>query len=938
VSDMEDKSEAFFTCKGCGAKMTYAPGMQSLKCEFCGTISQLTADYNHLPGGAEVDMIVPMTVDQRLLEFAAYEVMAAGRYTPDDMIETCRFVRFERLYVPSFVFTGQYDGTWTASFGYNRSETYTDWEDNGQGGRRPVTRTRTVVDWSPATGDVRGGFCFAAYAGSKLPANVALAIERSEKLTDATSDVSSYIAGIEVEAYETTERDAFSTRVKARVDELVERDVRSKAQGDHQRDWNWSSTFSHNSATALLPVCHTVLEYQGNEYQVWSDGADVSRLVADKFPEDRERKRAVAFAFVPFVISAAVAGVAALIIQDSRPTSTELYWVLAGIVLSALGFGFSRRNALLDHSRRMRETILSFHKASLGNMQSLSESERTTLLSSFERPKRTWLSQTANQPVAVVALMTSLASVGAGVIGVGSGKGSIVTNNNYNSSKPAVVSRPTTLPPAANPYTAPPRPTYSSPPRGTLPNSAVTASEPLIRPTAPAQPMLPEPNTSTGGPARPAPPRTASIEPSSSPSSSGINQPITAPNSSAAPQPPSTYSAPPTQPAEVPRPPSGSVEATKPPAAAPPPATYSALPSSTETATPPTARPPIAPPTPMSQEENARQFANRYWETYGSSKSVEELAGMYAPEVSYFGQRKSAPEVLKEKAAFFKRWPERKYTLNGAPSTSCTNESCRISGALQWDMGSLARNSYSQGSATFQLMLNMRKVPPVITSEESTVTSRNLTAYHPLPRGNQDGGRPIEATDSPAPKCDELAGNPADKNRAPGSVGAKFEDLKRQASQAVDVCARAAELFPKELRYKYQYARALSFSDPDRAATLHRELVGQGYVAAYDNLASLLTRDPKRVPEAITLFHRGAELGDPDAMVSLADLIEKGYLPVNNGPMMRMALLSQAARLGHEGAKRELSRLQGQSGLRLSDQDQKVILNMFQGFIGAIAR
>ena len=194
---------------------------------------------------------------------------------------------------------GRYEGTWSASFGYNRIVPYTTWVSSNDGGTRPVTSYQTVVDWSPVSGSLRGGFGVVAYAGSKLPENLAFLIEGSKAIEDATSDPSSYVAGFEVEAFQKSERDTFAERARNAVDKIVKSDVMSKAQGDHQRDWNWRSDYTNEATSVLMPVCHIVYEYNGKSYNLWTDGADVSRFDADELPKDVERKRDVSLGFLP---------------------------------------------------------------------------------------------------------------------------------------------------------------------------------------------------------------------------------------------------------------------------------------------------------------------------------------------------------------------------------------------------------------------------------------------------------------------------------------------------------------------------------------------------------------------------------------------------------------------------------------------------------------
>ena len=78
---------------------------------------------------------------------------------------------------------------------------------------------------------------------------------------------------------------------------------------------------------------------------------------------------------------------------------------------------------------------------------------------------------------------------------------------------------------------------------------------------------------------------------------------------------------------------------------------------------------------------------------------------------------------------------------------------------------------------------------------------------------------------------------------------------------------------------QYQLARAVELVDPARGQDMQDKLVKLGYPAAFDNAGSLLLNHPKCrqhcINEAVKLFRKGAALGDPDAMMSLADQITK---------------------------------------------------------------
>jgi TPR repeat protein len=85
-------------------------------------------------------------------------------------------------------------------------------------------------------------------------------------------------------------------------------------------------------------------------------------------------------------------------------------------------------------------------------------------------------------------------------------------------------------------------------------------------------------------------------------------------------------------------------------------------------------------------------------------------------------------------------------------------------------------------------------------------------------------------------------------------------------------------------------------------------LVKLSYPAASDNAGSLLLNDPKCrqhcITEAVKLFQKGAALGDPDAMVSLA-----GQISNNQASGDTISLYQRAAKLGHPGASLALEAL-----------------------------
>ena len=84
------------------------------------------------------------------------------------------------------------------------------------------------------------------------------------------------------------------------------------------------------------------------------------------------------------------------------------------------------------------------------------------------------------------------------------------------------------------------------------------------------------------------------------------------------------------------------------------------------------------------------------------------LEDEYTDQVNYFGKMLAKTSVLADKTSFFRKWPERNYSVR--PDTvvvACQSEvSCKAEGVVDWAVSNHA--STSTGSATFSLIWNAR--------------------------------------------------------------------------------------------------------------------------------------------------------------------------------------------------------------------------------------
>lgn len=390
-------------CTSCGAVIEYSAGVQSLKCPYCGVVNEIARPENRL--SSAIDKIIPLAITVDELEKIAYSYMANGEYTPDDMLEAAVFTKKERLYVPAYVFRVEYDATWTASFGYDRKEQYTEYQTvyrNNSSYKEPVTKTKTVTDWRPQNGSDTGILSLAIYAGKSLKTstlNPDDLVPYAAANGSLTAFNSSFLSGVDVEELSVPENSAYAD-LKEDINSQIDDGVKSHAQGDRQKDWHWKATMRHQATTLYVPICHIAFDYKGVEYHLWVDGVDGGGIRADKMPEDDDRKKQVNQGFIPLVVG----GVAFVI------SSMVWSFVGAGLVwLAGVGaYGFLRRKALIEHSQKIRNALLTQMNVS-SSSKVLSEEEQDEISKAYQIPEKSFFAKTHHDKKVLPAL--SLAAV-----------------------------------------------------------------------------------------------------------------------------------------------------------------------------------------------------------------------------------------------------------------------------------------------------------------------------------------------------------------------------------------------------------------------------------------------------------------------------------------------------------------------------------------------
>ncbi|MDR0528295.1 MAG: hypothetical protein LBG69_01605 [Zoogloeaceae bacterium] len=129
-------------------------------------------------------------------------------------------------------------------------------------------------------------------------------------------------------------------------------------------------------------------------------------------------------------------------------------------------------------------------------------------------------------------------------------------------------------------------------------------------------------------------------------------------------------------------------------------------------------------------------FTERHFQTWSqdNATALPYLAKTYSSTVNFFGIRKPAAAVMKEKRKFAKRWPVRDYKFmpNTASSKCGSPTKCSVSGTVEWRAYSVERNSLSTGNTEVSVDLSFLNNNFSIVGENERIVSRKIQQMNDL--------------------------------------------------------------------------------------------------------------------------------------------------------------------------------------------------------------
>jgi predicted RNA-binding Zn-ribbon protein involved in translation (DUF1610 family) len=259
-----------FSCKSCGAKVSYDPSVKALACAYCG--SSYVIEQKETAEGERPNRLVAFGFGHEDAEKKFWQWLGKGLFRPRDLTKKSSINDIRGVYMPFWAFDVDADSSWTADAGYhyNEKEPYT--EKDAQG--RSETKYRDVqkTRWQPANGNRRGRYDDWLVSASKGLDQEWVAKIVPFDLAQAKPYNASYLAGF---AAENPSINAPQGQVTAQKElQVKEKDACAKmVPGDTQRNLNVFTRFGNwTYDLTLLPLWIAAYRYKDKVYRFLVNG------------------------------------------------------------------------------------------------------------------------------------------------------------------------------------------------------------------------------------------------------------------------------------------------------------------------------------------------------------------------------------------------------------------------------------------------------------------------------------------------------------------------------------------------------------------------------------------------------------------------------------------------------------------------------------------
>jgi predicted RNA-binding Zn-ribbon protein involved in translation (DUF1610 family) len=263
-SNKETQQLSTVKCTGCGAEATLKPNVTADECAFCGTALVLkNASITTL---IKPKSVLPFKVDKKQAGESFMKWLGTLWFAPGDLRKYATTDKLNGMYIPYWTYDTKTDTDYSGERGVDRYETeYYTVTENGQTVQK--SRTVTVTDWYSASGDVQDEFDdVLVNASNSLPREYVEALEPWD-LESLAPFNENYLAGFRSESYQIGLKDGFEM-AKDKMQSTIDNSIRADIGGDHQRIH--SKNTAYNNITfkhTLLPLWISSYKYRDKSFR-----------------------------------------------------------------------------------------------------------------------------------------------------------------------------------------------------------------------------------------------------------------------------------------------------------------------------------------------------------------------------------------------------------------------------------------------------------------------------------------------------------------------------------------------------------------------------------------------------------------------------------------------------------------------------------------------
>lgn len=263
--DAEVEETRVLSCPNCAAQVEFDPAIHAAECPFCATpVVTDTGTSRHIKPAA----VGPFVLEERQAHDAMDNWLGGLWFAPNGLQKYARKgQKMNGVYVPFWTIDAQTDTAYRGQRGDTYYVTQTVMRDG-----KPTRVQVPKIRWSRRSGRVARFFDdVLILASTSLPKRHTDALEPWD-LAGLAPYAPQYLAGFRAEAYSVDLENGL-TEARARMDAVIQRDVRMDIGGDQQRIEALDTKLSHVTFKhVLLPVWVAAYKYRGQSYRFVVNG------------------------------------------------------------------------------------------------------------------------------------------------------------------------------------------------------------------------------------------------------------------------------------------------------------------------------------------------------------------------------------------------------------------------------------------------------------------------------------------------------------------------------------------------------------------------------------------------------------------------------------------------------------------------------------------